>query len=201
MSAIPKPRKDQVPPTAAGYRFSIEQYHRMIETGVLTENDRVELLDGRILPKMTHNPPHDLSVLLVQTEFLTRVTADWVVRIQSAITIGDSEPEPDAVVARGPARRYGRLHPTSKDIGVLAEVSESSLDFAQTVKAPEYARAGIAIYWIVNLINARVEVYTQPKQGRTSGYHHCAIYKKKDSVPLMVAGRNLGNIPVRNLLP
>src|SRR5436309_2218555 len=93
------------------HRFTVDQYHRMIEAGVLDENDRVELLEGWIVPKMVHNPPHDCAVSLVQTSFAGFLPKSWIMRIQSAITIDDSEPEPDVVVAKGPARRYLTAHP------------------------------------------------------------------------------------------
>ena len=93
------------------HRFTVDQYHRMIETGVLAKNDRLELLEGCIVPKVTHNPPHDCSVSLIQSSFFLCLPKNWIMRIQSAITVDESEPEPDVVVAKGPARRYIAAHP------------------------------------------------------------------------------------------
>ncbi len=183
------------------YRFTVEQYHRMIEQGILSEHDRVELLEGWITPKRTHNPPHDCSVLLGQTELLARLPADWIVRVQSAITTRDSEPEPDLVVARGPARRYARAHPKRDDIALLIEVADTTLQEDRDEKARLYARARIATYWIINLIERRVEVYTEPKTGRSPAYRQRKDYGIKDSVPLVIAGRDFGLIPVKELLP
>lgn len=116
-------------PVPAGplYRFSVEQYHRMIEAGVLTEDDRAELLEGVVTYKMTHNPPHDATISLLQSELLKRLPDEWVLRIQSAITLADSEPEPDLAGARGPARRYLRAHPGPRDLPLLIEVAETTL--------------------------------------------------------------------------
>src|SRR5437762_1378211 len=114
-------------PPLPSYRFTLRQYHRMMETGVLTEHDRVELLEGRIVPKMPHNPPHDTAVDLTQTTITAILPAGWRVRVQSAVTLADSEPEPDVAVVRGPARRYAHCHPRPKDIALIIEVADTSL--------------------------------------------------------------------------
>ena len=69
------------------HRFSVKQYHRMIEEGILTEDDRVELLDGMVVAKMTHKPPHDAAISLAQKAFLRHLSEEWIVRIQSAVTM------------------------------------------------------------------------------------------------------------------
>jgi Uma2 family endonuclease len=188
-------------PPLLPHRFSVKQYHRMIETGVLTENDRVELLDGWILPKMPHKPPHDGTVLLVQTELLARVPADQVVRIQSAITLSESEPEPDVAVARGPARRYMRSHPRPRDIALLVEVADTTLAYDRTFKGPLYAQARIPVYWIVNLPESRIEVYTEPRSGQAPAYRRQRDFSGRESVPLVIGGRVVARIPVLDLLP
>src|SRR3954447_3083579 len=90
-------------------RWSLREYHRMIELGFLTEDDRVELLEGWIVAKMAHNPPHDGTLYLLQSLLSEFVPGGWLVRVQSAVTLRarrGSEPEPDLVVARGPAEQY-----------------------------------------------------------------------------------------------
>jgi Uma2 family endonuclease len=183
------------------HRFSVEQYHRMIEAGILSEHDRVELLEGVIVEKMTHNPPHDGTVLLVQTVLLTLLPADWVLRVQSAITLADGEPEPDLAVARGPVRRYVRAHPGPRDLALVIEVAEATLLQDQTDKARTYARARIPVYWIVNLINRRIEVYTQPRGGRAPAYRQRQDYPADGQVPLVIAGAEVARIAVADLLP
>lgn len=173
----------------------------MIESGVLTENDRVELIDGQIVPKMPHNPPHDGGILLVQTQLLSVVPVSHVLRIQSAITLATSEPEPDLVVAIGPPRRYVRYHPRAKDIALLIEVSDATLHYDQTTKQRIYARARIPVYWIVNLIDSCVEVYTLPHGGRSPAYANRQDYSLNEAVPVLLEGREIARIPVRDLLP
>ncbi len=151
-----------LPPPFPVRRFTVDEYHRMIQSGILTEDDRVELLEGWIVPKMPHNPPHDSVLDQVQEALLKALPQGWRVRVQSAITTADSEPEPDIVVAPGPASRYRTRHPGPADIVLLVEVADSTLANDRGMKAQLYARAGIVVYWIVNLVDAQVEVYTDP---------------------------------------
>jgi hypothetical protein len=190
-------------PVPAGplYRFSVEQYHRMIEAGILTENDRAELLEGVVTYKMTHNPPHDATISLVQTELLKRLPDEWVLRIQSAITLADSEPEPDLAVARGPARRYLRAHPGPRDLPLLIEVAETTLLQDRETKGRVYARARIPVYWVANLVDGCLEVYTEPRAGRSPAYRKRRHYAVGQSVPVVLHGRDIGHIPVRDVLP
>src|SRR5690349_5855689 len=108
-------------------RFSVEEYHRMIETGILTTNDRVELLEGWIVNKMPQNPPHRGSVSRLN-RWLGRVLPDnWSLSCQGPITLSDSEPEPDITIARGEEGTYDARHPEPADIGILMEVGDSSI--------------------------------------------------------------------------
>jgi Uma2 family endonuclease len=143
-------------------QFSVDEFHRMIEAGILGEEDRVELLEGWLVAKMVHNPQHDSTIDMVHEAIQKRVSASWRIRIQSAITTVDSEPEPDIAVASGPATRYASAHPGAADIGLIVEVSDSTLRLDQGLKLRLYARAGITTYWIVNLPDRRVEVYSDP---------------------------------------
>jgi Uma2 family endonuclease len=190
----------QVPP-APVHRFTVEQYHRMIETGVLTAQDRVELLEGWILPKRLHHPPHDGTLLLAQTQLLQRLPNSHVLRIQSAITLAESEPEPDLVVARGPERRYLEEHPGPRDIALLVEVADTTLDHDRGIKQRVYAWARIRTYWIINVNDGQVEVYMMPRAGKRPGYRQRQDYRRTESVPVVIEGEESGWIPVRELLP
>jgi hypothetical protein len=184
----------------ACHRFTVQQYRQMVDQGILGENDRVELLDGWIVDKMTHNPPHDACISLVKDEIEPRLPRDWMLRIQSAITLSTSEPEPDFAVVKRPARRYSQAHPRPADIGMLIEVAESSLLEDREYKSILYAQDRIPIYWIVNLIDRQVEVYTEPRGGKTPGYRQRKDYAEDETIPLIVAGRKVGAIAVKDLL-
>jgi Uma2 family endonuclease len=173
----------------------------MIETGILTENDRVELLEGWIVPKMAHKPPHDGTVWLVQTALLSRVAAEWIVRVQSAITTPDSEPEPDLAVARGPGLRYMGSHPQPEDLALIVEVADTTLLDDRDCKGRLYARARLPVYWIINLPESQIEVYSEPRAGKSPRYLNRQDYRAGQSVPLVLGEAKLRRIPVQELLP
>lgn len=142
--------------------FTVAEYHRLIETGLLGEDDPVELLEGRITYKMPRNPRHDAAIGLASEAVARRLPAGWFVRVQSAVTTPDSEPEPDLAVVRGSARDYVNRHPEPADVALVVEVADTSLTHEREVKGRLYARAGIPTYWLVNLTDGTVEVYARP---------------------------------------
>jgi len=182
--------------------FSVEEYHQMIRNGILDENDNVELIEGYVVNKMSRNPPHD-SAIRILSKYLERLLPPgWDFRAQSAITLSDSEPEPDLAVVRGDFRSYGTHHPHAADVGLVVEVSESSLAWDRTEKARVYARAGIETYWIVNLVDRQVEVYTQPTGPSASpGYTQRDDVPLGGSVSLVLDGVAIATLAVRDLLP
>jgi Uma2 family endonuclease len=182
-------------------RFTVEEYRRLGETGVLAEEDRVELLEGWIVPKMIHHPPHDAAVELAQAALQGRLPTGYRLRIQSAISTPDSEPEPDLAVVSGSIRDHVQRHPAPHEIALVVEVAASSLDLDRA-KARLYARAGIAVYWIVNLAERRVEVYEDPTGPAPEPvYRRESVYLIGDAVPISIAGAAAENISVRDLLP
>lgn len=183
-------------------RFTVDEFHRMIDAGVFVEGGRVELLEGWIIPKMTHNPPHDGTIGLCDALMRAALSPGWYLRIQLAITTADSEPEPDLVVAAGTARAYLTRHPGPPDIGLVIEVSDSTLAKDRGDKLRIYARAGLVCYWIVNLVNRRVEVYTDPTgPDPAPGYRQRHDFLPGDAVPLILGGQEVARIPVSDLLP
>lgn len=190
------------PPPFPVRRFTVDEYHRMIQAGLLTEDDRVELLEGWIVLKMPRNPLHDATVEIADEALRPRLPVGWSVRVQSAISTPESEPEPDLAVVRGGARDYLSRHPGPADIGLLIEVSESSLVRDRDEKGRLFARAGIPCYWIINLVDARVEAYTDPTGPAANPvFRQRQDYGPADSVPLLLGGQVIGLIAVRDLLP
>ncbi len=183
------------------HRFTVDEYHRMIETGIITENDRVELLRGWVVAKMGTNPPHNYAVNALMKALLAIAGPDAAVRIQQPITTTDSEPEPDVVLATGTNADYKTGNPRPSEMIVLVEVSESSLLEDQTTKLALYAGAKVAVRWIVNLVERRVEVYTQPRGGKSPTYKSQTNSAPGDAVPVACGGKTLGRIPVKELLP
>jgi Uma2 family endonuclease len=174
----------------------------MIQAGILTENDDVELLEGLILKKMARNPPHDVGVEVARDALGRNLPQGWSLRGQSAITTADSEPEPDVAVVRGEPRAYRLQHPEPADIGVLVEVSDSTLAYDRSEKGRVYAHAGIGYYWIINLVDGWIEVYTDPDAtGAAPAYRTRTDYRPGDSIPLMLDGKMAALLAVADLLP
>jgi Uma2 family endonuclease len=183
------------------YRFTVKQYHHLIDAGVLRSGDRVELLEGYLVPKMTQKPPHPTSLEILRDILAARVPSEWIIRSQAPITTQDSEPEPDLAVVLGPRQRYWQKHPRPADTALVIEVADTTLSEDQGRKQRIYARARVPVYWIVNLPESQVEVYTEPRGGRAPAYRRCQVYCITDSVPIVVAGQDQGVFPVRDILP
>jgi Uma2 family endonuclease len=151
---------------------------------------------------MVHNPPHDATVDLVHELLRDLLPAGWRIRIQSAITTSDSEPEPDLAIVRGQAATYVNRHPGPSDIGLVIEVADSSLDHDRGLKRGIYARACVARYWIVNLVERTLEVHEDPTgPAPVPGYRGSRVYALSESVALVLAEREVGRIAVSSLFP
>jgi len=143
------------------YRWSRHEYGRLIDQGFLEEDDPVELLDGLLLVKEPQHSPHRTAVLLVAKAVERAFGEGWFVQTQSPISLDDrSEPEPDVCVVRGSPRDYTESHPTRP--ALVVEVAQSGLRLARGRKAAAYARARIADYWIVNLVERVLEIHREP---------------------------------------
>lgn len=143
------------------HRWTRHEYERLIDHGFLDEDDPIELVDGLLLVKEPQASAHRTAVLLV-AKALERAFGDgWFVQTQSPIILGHrSEPEPDVCVVRGSPRDYVDAHPRLP--ALVVEVVQSGLGIARGRKAAAYARAGIADYWILNLVDHVLEVHREP---------------------------------------
>lgn len=161
--ADPPPALD-TPPYPV-HRFSIAEYHRLVEVGLLDEDARVELLEGWIVPKKSRSPLHDAVIHVLLELLRNQLAAEFAVRVQGALLTNDSEPEPDLAVVIGPSGRYRDHHPSTGEVLLVVEVADASLARDRR-KAAIYASIGIPAYWIVNLRDGSVEVRTQPEAER-----------------------------------
>src|SRR5262245_8433824 len=188
--------------TQAGFRrFSVAEYHRLTEIGILTEDDNLELIEGYLIHKMSRNPPHDGTLHRTLKRLTRALPAGWDLRAQSAITLSDSGPEPDRGVVRGDAGGYMSHHPVAADVGLVLEVSDSSLDGDRLDKGRIYARAGIPIYWVVNIPDQQVEVYTAPSGSTpTPAYGQRDDYRPGAQLPFQLAGVLVATLAVQDLL-
>ena len=189
------------PPAWELRRFTVSEYHRMAEIGVLGEDDHVELLEGWIVYKMTRNPPHDVAVALASKTLMRLLPGGWHVRPQSALTTRDSQPEPDVAVVRGEEREYLERHPAPADVATVIEVADTSLARDRLDKGRVYARAGVAVYWIINLIEGRIEAYTNPAESDAIPSFRTRVnFTRGQTVPLTIGEQTLA-VRVDDLLP
>jgi Uma2 family endonuclease len=141
-------------------RITVDEYHRMIDAGILHEDEHVELIDGFLVGMTPQKSPHAYA-LQELTHRLVRALGDaFAVRPQLPLTLGEkSEPEPDIAVVPT-SREWARAHPTTALL--VVEISRGSLRYDRLVKARLYARHGISEYWVVNLADRRIEVHRDP---------------------------------------
>jgi Uma2 family endonuclease len=139
-------------------------YYQMMESGIIREGERVELILGQIFTMAAKGTRHTVATTRLITELPMLIQRRAIVRCQDPISLPNhSEPEPDIVIARLRSDDYVDSHPAPADILLVIEVADSSIKFDRETKAPLYAAAGISEYWIVNLIDNRLEIYRQPE--------------------------------------
>jgi Uma2 family endonuclease len=147
------------------WRFTVDDYYRMAEVGILTEDDRVELLDGEIIEMSPIGSDHGGHVKRLNALFTSRLGARVVVGVQDPVRLSrHSEPQPDITLLRPRADFYARAHPGPADVLLLVEVADSSVETDRRIKMPLYARAGISEVWLLDLTTDRVETYREPAE-------------------------------------
>lgn len=178
-------------------RFTVDEYHRMMEADIFGLDVKHELLDGWITPRMRQTPPHAYALNMTRDALQQHSPPGWCFRTLSAITLATSEAEPDVTAVPGPTGRYYHKHPGAADVALVVEVADLSLSLDRAVKGHIYAHDAITTYWIINVVDWIVEVYTQP--GPT-GYAQRQDYQRGDSVPLILGGQEVSQIPVVELI-
>ncbi|MDG3003785.1 Uma2 family endonuclease [Paludisphaera mucosa] len=199
MATVGRSRCLPVPAAEDIYRIPVELYERLVELAELDEDDRIELLNGMLVRKMTKNPPHQVCCELCRDEIARILPAGFTVRSEGPVRIPDySEPEPDLAVVRGRTRDYVDRHPEPADVALLVEVADSSLARDRGEKRDIYARAGIPIYWVVDLTARCVEVYTGPRDG---AYASTLVIAEDAAIDVVVEGEPWGRLVVAAILP
>jgi Uma2 family endonuclease len=192
----------QAVPDEPIYRLSVEQYHAMARAGILDEDAPVELLEGWLVRKMTKYPPHSVVTTLVRQALERLLPEGWYVPSQEPITTRDSEPEPDLMIVRGEPREYLDHHPAPEDVALIIEVADTSLRRDRGTKKRIYARAAVRVYWIVNLIDRQIEVYTEPAStGKRPDYRQRLDYGPEGVIPVVLDEVEVGQLAVGELLP
>lgn len=150
-------------------RFTVEEYARMGEAGIFPPGERVELIEGEILAPSPQNPKHARRIARL-TSLLVRLFGEThEIRVQLPLTLSKfSEPEPDFALVSLQESDDAQRHPSGADL--VLEIAESSLSFDRNEKASVYAKAGIQDYWVLNLVNKRLEVRRGPRERPSSNY-------------------------------
>ncbi len=145
-------------------KWTVDDYHRMIEAGILAERS-VELLAGEICAVAPEGTPHTFRSISLFKRFTKAFGEQAEVRDAHPITLSDSEPEPDIAVVKGTFEDYEYRQPTAEDVLLIVEIAHSSLDKDINQKRLIYAAAGIQDYWVLDLKNARLLVFREPQDG------------------------------------
>lgn len=153
-------------PEISRYYFSVAEFERMGEAGVFTKDARLELIEGEIIEISPIGSRHAACVNFL-SRFLNRTVGDIaLVSTQNPIRLNDfSEPEPDLALLRLRDDFYRNAHPAPADVFLIIEVADTTLAYDRQVKAPLYAKAGVAEVWIINLTDEQIEVYAKPVDG------------------------------------
>ena len=160
--------------------FSVAEYYQLAKVGILKESDRVELINGEIITMSPINSPHGGMVNRLTRLLYHSLKEQVTITVQNPISIDNySEPEPDIVVANFDPDDYEKSHPRPADIQLVIEVADSTLEKDRSIKCPLYAKAGIKEYWIVDLVNQKIEIYREPVKEE---YHFKQVISKKNQI-------------------
>jgi len=161
-------------------KFTVEEYYRMAEVGVLQPDERVELICGEIVLMAPIGPQHNSGVIRLTEAFVALFRGLFVVMPQGSIRLSQySEPEPDIALLKIRADYYAESLPTPEDLVIAIEVSDTTLAYDRDVKVVLYAQANIPEAWIMNLVEDCIEVFTEPG---TEGYAQHAVYRRGDCI-------------------
>jgi Uma2 family endonuclease len=182
-------------------KFSVEDYFKLVDVGLLDEDDYCELLEGWIVPKIGKKPLHDGTIDLVLDVLGKLLPSGWYPRVQNVLQTATSAPEPDFAVARGQPGCFSDRHPQGSDVGLVIEVADSTLQIDRR-KAKIYAEAGVPVYWIINLPERCMEVFENPQlQAEGLRYSAPQVLRGTDELEVILDGQSAGRIACAKLLP
>jgi Uma2 family endonuclease len=167
-------------------RFTVHDYHRLIELGFWGEDDHIELIRGELIQMAAKGATHESCITRLMRALLPLIGEQATLRCQSPIVLADSEPEPDFTIVRNQIDDYMHGHPRPEDTLLVIEVADSSLTYDREEKLPLYAEVGIPDYWLFNLLDGYLEAYSQPAEIRPGqfGYLNRNIVQVTASISL-----------------
>jgi Uma2 family endonuclease len=181
--------------------LSVEQWTAMIEAGVVPEDRRVFLRDGRLYEKTAKTKSHGYVGAALNRALISRLPEGWSVWPECTVVLdARNAPLPDFSVIRGSnPLDYGapERYPVAGDVGILIEVAVTSLRGNLTLSLGTYARAGVAVYWVVDVVGRRILVHSEPRMvGQRGEYGRVESYGPGQVVPLVLDGVEVGRVPV-----
>lgn len=187
------------------YRMTAETFFRAVDADVFPKKARVYLRNGQIYTKMAKKLPHSASTTVVLSALIPVLPEGWTYWIESPILSHEfSAPLPDICLVRGRAQDYLQKgsFPKADEIALVVEIAESSLAEDRGEALADYAKANLPVYWIVNLIDWQVEVYTGPETvGEISRYAHREDYPVGREIPVTIDGVEVARVPAGSILP
>jgi len=164
-------------------KFTIKDYYKMAESGIFTENDRVELIRGEIIEMSPIGRRHAVCIILLETVLSEKLRKRALISIQNPIQLDDtSEPQPDVVLLKNPIDTYRKRHPQPADIFLIIEVADTTVKYDREVKIPLYAEANIPEVWLVDINNNCAEMYRQPTP---DGYQNMQKFTGEQSLSIL----------------
>jgi Uma2 family endonuclease len=180
-------------------RVTVRQLDQMTAAGLIAEDESVELIEGLLVTKMSRKRPHIVAGKKGLKVLSNIIPSGWHVAKEDSVVVSDwSKPEPDLAVIRGEGADYLAHDVTAADVALVIEIAESTLSIDQTEMGRIYTSSGIPAYWIVNLVDNQLEVYTSPGP---DGYRSIEILKPGQEISVVIDGREAGRIAVADLLP
>ena len=175
-------------PQVKNFRFTISQYHQMSEAGILSENDKVELINGEIIEMSPIGRRHTACVNRLNSVFSQLLGKKVIVAVQNPILLNNlSEPEPDIALLKPRTDFYESGHPQPQDIFLLIEVADSSIEYDRDVKIPLYASSGITEVWLVDIYQQVIIVYRYPSE---NGYRDIQTLSRGEKLSISAFPEN-----------
>ena len=186
-----------------GNRMSLDGYQAMAADGRLTKYDRIELLNGEIVAKRTPTPlrANTICRLIMILREWYKDDPGWFIQSRLPIALTVSQPEPDLSIILGSFRKYSRRHPMAIEVALVVEVADDLLEQHQGLRQNIYAQAGVPVYWIINLTDFVVEVYSQPVQVTMPHYADVQRLRGDDMLSIILASTELCRFQVHQLFP
>ncbi|WP_435009437.1 Uma2 family endonuclease [Tundrisphaera lichenicola] len=187
-------------PVDVPYLFSVDDFYRMIDNDIFPDDARVGLWEGRVYEEMAKKHPHSFSWARLNAALFPILPPGWSLWAESSITLSaDKVPLPDMVILRGDLETYRDRRPVAADVGLLIELADTSLKIDTGAKLRAYARAGIPAYWVFNLKEDVIYLYSDPIPSEER-YSSTTTIGRDGSIPFVLEGAQVALIPTSNIL-